>query len=235
VKRQHLIFDADDTLWENNIYFEEAFDRFCEYLGHSELTPPAIRARLDAIEMENARLHGYGARNFARNLKQCYQLLAEREWQDAHLEEVAEFAHRILDSPMELIQGVAETLPDLARQHELTLFTKGDPEEQNAKIDRSGLRAYFEHCAVVKEKNRAAYLELADIRDFDLDRTWMIGNSPKSDINPALAAGMRAVFVPHVRTWGLEKEEIQDAGGKLVVVQEFSGLRDVFLRDVFRG
>jgi len=227
--RQHLIFDADDTLWENNIYFEEAFDRFCEYLDHSALTPPAIRERLDAIERENAKIHGYGARNFARNLQQCYQLLAERDWEDEHLSEVAEFAHNILDSPMELIPGVAETLADLAQHHELTLFTKGDPEEQNMKIDRSGLRIHFDHCAVVKEKNREAYLRLADIRDFDLDRTWMIGNSPKSDINPALAAGMRAVYVPHPRTWGLEKEEISEAGGKLVVIEQFSSLRDVFL------
>ncbi len=226
--RQHLIFDADDTLWENNIYFEDAFDRFCEFLAHSELTPPGIRAKLDAIEMENAKVHGYGARNFARNLKECYQLLAEREWKEEHLEQVAEFAHKILDSPMELIEGVAETLGELSQRHELTLFTKGDPEEQNEKIERSGLRAHFDHCAVVKEKNREAYLRLADIRGFDLDRTWMIGNSPKSDINPALAAGMRAVYVPHHRTWGLEKEEIVDANGRLLVIERFSGLRELF-------
>jgi putative hydrolase of the HAD superfamily len=227
--RQHLIFDADDTLWENNVYFEEAFDRFCAYLDHSELTPRAIRQQLDDIERENAKVHGYGARNFARNLQQCYQLLAQRDWVDAHLEEVAEFAHKILDSPMELIEGVNETLAALAARHELTLFTKGDPEEQNMKIDRSGLRTHFEHCAVVKEKNREAYLQLADVRGFDLDRTWMIGNSPKSDINPALAAGMRAVYLPHPRTWGLEKEEIPEPGGRLRVIQRFSDLRDVFL------
>jgi putative hydrolase of the HAD superfamily len=227
--RQHLIFDADDTLWENNIYFEQAFDEFCEYLAHSELTPPEVRARLDEIEIRNAKIHGYGTLNFARNLRECYELLAECEWEEAHLVEVAGLAHRILHSPMELIDGVAETLPELAQCHELTLFTKGDPEEQNAKIDRSGLRAHFDHCAVVKEKNRKAYLELAGVRGFDLDRTWMIGNSPKSDINPALAAGMRAVYVPHLRTWGLEKEEIPDADGRLIVIQGFSGLRGVFL------
>jgi putative hydrolase of the HAD superfamily len=227
--RQHLIFDADDTLWENNIYFEDAFDRFCEYLDHSQLTSKAIRDRLDEIERENAKVHGYGTYNFARNLQQCYQLLAEKEWEEEHLTEVASMAHKILDSPMELIEGVAETLVALAQHHELTLFTKGDPTEQNMKIDRSGLRTHFDHCAVVKEKNREAYLQLADVRGFDLDRTWMIGNSPKSDINPALAAGMRAVYVPHPRTWGLEKEEIPEAGGRLRVIQRFSDLRDLFL------
>ncbi len=164
-----------------------------------------------------------------RNLQQSYQLLAQREWEEEHLMVVAEFAHKILDRPMELIADVADTLEALGKRHELTLFTKGDPDEQNDKIDRSGLRPRFDHCAVVKEKNREAYVELADIRGFDLNRTWMIGNSPKSDINPALAAGMRAVFVPHVRTWGLEKEEIPEAGENLVVVERFSGLGDVFL------
>jgi putative hydrolase of the HAD superfamily len=227
--RQHLIFDADDTLWENNIYFEEAFDRFCEFLSHSRMSPEEIRQHLDAIEMENAKVHGYGARNFARNLAQCYRQLTEAEWQEHHLEKVTTFAHNILESPMELIDGVRETIASLAGHHELTLFTKGDPEEQNAKIDRSGLRPYFEHCAVVKEKNRDAYLQLADVRGFDLYRTWMIGNSPKSDINPAIAAGMNAVYVPHLRTWGLEKEEILDAGGKLLVIQNFPDLAEVFL------
>jgi putative hydrolase of the HAD superfamily len=227
--RQHLIFDADDTLWENNIYFEEAFDRFCQYLDHSQLTPPAIRERLDAIERENAKAHGYGTWNFARNLQQCYQLLAERDWEEAHLSEVAGLAYKILDSPMQLMDGVAATLAALEQHHELTLFTKGDPVEQNMKIDRSGLRAHFDHCAVVKEKNRDAYLQLADVRGFDLDRTWMIGNSPKSDINPALAAGMRAVYVPHPRTWGLEKEEIPEPGERLMVIQQFSDLREMFI------
>jgi putative hydrolase of the HAD superfamily len=81
----------------------------------------------------------------------------------------------------------------------------------------------------VKEKNRDAYARLADVRGFDMSRTWMIGNSPKSDINPAVAAGLRAVYVPHARTWSLEKEEIIDTGEKLVVIQRFSQLRDLFL------
>jgi putative hydrolase of the HAD superfamily len=227
--RQHLIFDADDTLWENNIYFEQAFEQFCDFLSHSRMGPSEIRKHLDEIERENAKVHGYGARNFGRNLKECYRQLSERQWEDHHLERVTTFAHDILESPMELIDGVLGTIPLLAARHELTLFTKGDPDEQNAKIDRSGLRPYFDHCAVVKEKNRDAYLQLADIRGFDLDRTWMIGNSPKSDINPAIAAGMHAVYVPHLRTWGLEKEEILDAGAKLLVIQSFPDLSQIFL------
>src|SRR5580658_358263 len=211
--RQNLIFDADDTLWENNVYFEEAFDRFCEYLNHSSLTPDEIRSVLDTIEIENNKIHGYGAINFGRNLSQCYLHLAERAVDDHDLKKVTAFAHEILSREIELMPGVEETLPLLAEKHELTIFTKGEPNEQNRKIELSGLRPLFTHAAITKEKTRDAYSQLARDRGFELDRTWMIGNSPKSDINPALAAGMHAVWVPHERTWTLEREEIREVPG----------------------
>jgi putative hydrolase of the HAD superfamily len=229
VDRQHLIFDADDTLWENNIYFEEAFDQFCAYLNHSTLTPDEVRAVLDEIEIENNRIHGYGSINFGRNLSQCFLHLAERAVDEHDLKRVTALAHDILDRKLELRQGVTETLPFLAETHELTMFTKGDPAEQNRKIELSGLRPFFQHCEIVKEKNRDAYVRLADIRGFDLDRTWMIGNSPKSDINPSLDAGMRAVWIPHERTWTLEREEIRhESNGRLRVVDKFSDLMNLF-------
>jgi len=226
--RQHLIFDADDTLWENNIYFEQAFDEFCKYLNHSSLTPDEIRGILDEIERESNKIHGYGAVNFGRNLSDCYLRLAERAVEEHDLKRVSAFAHQILLQEIELMDGVAETLPFLAEKHELTMFTKGEPAEQNRKIDLSGLRPLFAHCEIVKEKTPAAYARLADVRGFDLERTWMIGNSPRSDINPALAAGMRAVFVPHERTWTLEREEIRDVDGRLVVVNRFTELIGLF-------
>jgi putative hydrolase of the HAD superfamily len=227
-ERQHLIFDADDTLWENNIYFEQAFDEFCAYLNHSSLTPDEIRGILDEIERESNKIHGYGAVNFGRNLSQCYLHLAERAVEEHDLRRVSAFAHQILLQEIELMEGVAQTLPFLAEKHELTMFTKGEPAEQNRKIDLSGLRPLFAHCEIVKEKNREAYAQLARVRGFDLERTWMIGNSPRSDINPALAAGMRAVFVPHERTWTLEREEIREAGERLVVVKRFNDLIELF-------
>jgi putative hydrolase of the HAD superfamily len=129
---------------------------------------------------------------------------------------------------METITGVPETLAYLAARHDLTLFTKGHPDEQTLKIDRSGLREYFQHTAIVKEKDADAYRRLVAGRGMDSERTWMIGNSPKSDINPALAAGLRAVFVPHAHTWVLEKQEIAEADGRLLVVERFEDLRKHF-------
>jgi len=226
--RQHLLIDADDTLWENNIYFEEAFEQFVDFLDHSSMSAAEIRTVLDEIEIANIKIHGYGAANFARNLAQCYERLAEREIRQNDLRTAMSFAERILDCPMELIEGVVETLAYLSTRHELTLFTKGHPEEQKLKIDRSGVGEYFQHTAIVKEKDTEAYSTLARERGLDMERTWMVGNSPKSDINPALAAGLRAVFIPHPRTWGLEHEEIQPVDGRLLVLESFRDLRRYF-------
>jgi putative hydrolase of the HAD superfamily len=223
-----LIFDADDTLWENNVYFEAAFDQFCEYLAHSSLSPVAVRSILDEIEIVNTQVHGYGSRNFARNLAQCYSRLAERPVSEEDLAAVQAFAHAILERPLELLPGVHDTIHELAGRHRLTLFTKGDPEEQQAKVERSGLAGCFEHIAIVKEKNEPAYRALAEERGYAPSQTWMIGNSPKSDINPALRAGLNAVFVPHARTWGLELDDVPIDHPNLLCVEHIAKLREHF-------
>jgi putative hydrolase of the HAD superfamily len=223
-----LIFDADDTLWENNIYFERAFDDFCAYLDHSELTPAEVRDVLNEIEIVNAKLHGYGSKNFGLNLQQAYRHLAERHIQAADLDHVMSLAERILEQPLEVIAGVEETLADLTQRHELTLFTKGHPDEQRMKVDRSGLGRYFRHTAIVKEKDAPAYVRLIEERCFDPAETWMIGNSPKSDINPALEAGLNVVLIPHPHTWVLEHEPLRDGGKKLLIIDDFASLRHHF-------
>ncbi len=229
MERQHLLIDADDTLWENNVYFEKAFARFIDFLDHSTLTAEEIRAILDEIELVNIKTHGYGSANFGRNMRQCYQRLAERRVREADLEQIMSFAMDILEEPLELIDGVPETLMHLAGRHDLVMFTKGHPEEQKLKIERSGLGVYFGHTAIVKEKDAPAYRRLVDELRLDMERTWMIGNSPKSDIRPALEAGLRAVYVPHLRTWHLEREEVNgEESDRLLVVEKFSDLLELF-------
>jgi putative hydrolase of the HAD superfamily len=228
---QHLIFDADDTLWENNIHFERAIEDFLDFLDHSTLTREEARAVLDEIEQANFGAQCYGSAAFTRNLRRCYEHLAEREISADDLRAVMGFGERILSQPIELIDGVEETLALLAERHDLTLMTKGHPEEQRMKIDRSGLGSYFQHAAVVPEKDAAAYQSLAAQLAVDPARTWMIGNSPKSDINPALAVGLNAVFIPHHATWRLEHQDIDgDVGpGKLLVLERFRDLGRHFL------
>jgi putative hydrolase of the HAD superfamily len=220
-----LIFDADDTLWENNIYFERAFDAFVDFLDHSRLKPSQIRDVLNEIELLNARIHGYGSLNFGRNLQQAYQHLAEREIRPDDLNRVMSFAEEILEQPIELIEGVEDTLAELSQRHRLALFTKGHPEEQRLKVERSGLGRYFAHTVIVKEKDAPAYTLLVKEQGFDKQGSWMIGNSPKSDINPALEAGLGAVLVPHARTWVLEQVELRTpAPARFLRVERFRDL-----------
>ena len=225
----HLIFDADDTLWENNIHFEEAIEAFLDFLDHSTLSREDARAALDEIERAHAGAHGYGARAFARHLRMTYELLAEREVDAASLATVMGFGERILAMPVALIAGVQETLERLADRHDLHLMTKGQHDEQMRKIRESGLASWFRHVEIVPEKDERAYRALAAALGLDPARAWMIGNSPKSDINPALAAGLNAVYLPHPATWRLERQEIRDPGGpgRLVTLERFADLVDV--------
>jgi putative hydrolase of the HAD superfamily len=224
-----LIFDADDTLWENNIYFERAFDDFCDYLNHSRLTPVEVRDVLNEIELVNSKIHGYGALNFGKNLQQAYQHLAERHVREDDFQHIMSLAQRILEQPIELIEGVEETLAYLSARHDLTLFTKGHADEQRLKVDRSGIGHYFAHTAIVKEKDTEAYRKLANERSFTHSQTWMIGNSPKSDINPALDAGLNAILVPHAHTWVLEHQDLRlNHDLRFRRVMRFSDLRVMF-------
>ena len=227
-ERQHLSIDADDTLWENNVYFENAFDAFVEFLDHSTMSHAEIRAALDEIELANNKVHGYGSLNFALNMRECFERLVEREVRPEDAEQIMSLAQDIMNQPIELIDGVEETLRELTMRHDLVLFTKGHAEEQKLKVDRSGVGVYFGRAVIVKEKDADAYRRLLLDCGLDAVRSWMVGNSPKSDINPALEAGLNAVFVPHDRTWHLERTQLGSGTGKLLKVDRFSDLLKYF-------
>ncbi|HZU34019.1 MAG TPA: HAD family hydrolase [Candidatus Angelobacter sp.] len=224
---QTLLIDADDTLWENNIYFEQTIAAFIERLNHQHLSPQEVRLFLNDVERENILKHGYGSHSFAHSLVTCFERLAERPITPELHEFIWGFAHRVSTSTMELIPGVPETLDYLNRRgHHLVVMTKGNITEQSGKVERSGLKEYFAAVEIVMEKNASAYREIIEKYNFPAETTWMVGNSPKSDINPAMAAGINAVFVPHDNTWILEHENVNPAphGVKLLQVEKFSDL-----------
>src|ERR1700674_2143123 len=189
--RQFLLIDGDDTLWENNVYFEQAIEEFIDFLGHSSMPRGQVRAALDEVERLNIRVHGYGSASFTKNLQQTYERLAERDLRPDDIEHVLRLGERL-------------------------------------KIERSGLESRFTATAVVHEKAVDTYRAIVDERKLDPTRTWMIGNSPRSDINPALQAGLNAVFIPHEHTWRLEKEEGVPADGRLLTLHAFGELRSHF-------
>ena len=196
--RQFLLIDGDDTLWENNVYFEQAIEAFIDFLGHSSMTREQVRAALDEVERMNISVHGYGSASFTKNLRETYERLAEQDLRPQDIEHVAQLGQRIASQPVELMPDVSETLSYLAGRHDLMLLTKGHPEEQRLKIERSGLESRFTATAVVHEKAVDTYRAIVQERQLDPARTWMIGNSPRSDINPALRAGLNEIGRAHV-------------------------------------
>lgn len=224
----NLIFDADDTLWESNRLFEEAIEAFLDALDHAPLGRDEARAILDEIERANAGTHGYGVAAFRHSLAATWERVAGHPPDPATRTQLGRLADAVLERPLELIPGVPETLRALGARHELTMLTKGHPEEQRLKVDRSGLEPLFAHTAIVFEKDAASYRALVRHRDMDPARTWMIGNSPRSDVWPALDAGIGAVLIPHAHTWRLEMAGLPDGHARFMVVERFAGLLDHF-------
>jgi putative hydrolase of the HAD superfamily len=222
--------DADDTLWENNIYFERAIAAFISYLDHRVHTPEEVRSHLNTVEHATIAQHGYGLKSFRRSLIACFEQLTDAPLTEEKHNRIVSFANSIAEQEIELLPKVAETLAELAKRHKLHLVTKGDVVEQHDKLDRSGLRPHFTEIEVLSEKTEAAYRALATQHAFNLDTTWMIGNSPRSDINPALAAGLNAVFIPHDFTWVLEHEVVAPPppGRTLLELSTFADLLQHF-------
>ena len=227
---QTLLIDADDTLWENNIYFERAIAKFISFLDHKQHTPEEVRHILNDVEREDIIQHGYGLHSFSNSLVRTFERLSVEPVTPELHAAIKGFANEIAEHPVEIIAGVSKTLAYLSPKHHLILMTKGNFTEQSGKVERSGLKSYFAAVEIVAEKNVATYRQIISKYDLLPETSWMVGNSPKSDINPALGAGINAVFVPHDNTWVLEHEEVTpEAGrGRLLQLDRFSDLRNHF-------
>jgi putative hydrolase of the HAD superfamily len=227
--RKNLIFDADDTLWENNVYFIEATEAFLDVMEAGRLDREEARRRLTEAERGFVAHHGYGTAGFTACLvSTARELLPEISRES--IDHVESLGRAILErDALELLPGVEQALRRLTDHDRLFLLTKGDDREQREKLARSQLAPYFEHVEVVREKDVNAYRALVDRLGLDPKWTWMIGNSPKSDINPALAAGLNAVLIPHPQTWEMELEEIENPQSeRLRVVESVSELISLF-------
>jgi putative hydrolase of the HAD superfamily len=227
---QSLLIDADDTLWENNIYFEQAIADFISFLDHKTHTPAEVRLVLWDVERDVICRQGYGMHSFANALVGCFERLSVDPVTPQLHQQIKAIAYKIAEHPMELMPQVPETLLDLAQRHRLFMVTKGNITEQIGKLERSELKLHFTAVEVLSEKHAAAYRGIVEKYGLVHDQTWMIGNSPSSDINPALEAGLHAVFVPHHNTWELERGEILSPsnGRNLLHVESFAQLKEIF-------
>jgi len=229
-----LIVDADDTLWENNIYYEQCVAAFVELMVAQGFGQEEAERTVEAVERERVPQVGYAPEEFARGLVISYQRLCEshgRPIEDQVSDAVWEIGQAVVEYPIVLLEGVAETLARLSGRCHLLLLTKGDRDVQESKLARSGLGHLFDGVHIVPEKDADVVRGLAAKYGLRPEQTWMVGNSPRSDINPALEAGIGAIYVPHPNTWKLEHEEIAEPEG-VIVLNRFVELAALFADSV---
>jgi len=230
---RHLLIDADDTLWENNIYFEAVVADYLALTGRHGCPPEQARAKLIEVERERVGRFGYGIANFQASLElACRSLVAPAETGGSASVDtgpIAALCASLRRRAGTHLAEVAATLRSLAGRHRIVLLTKGDGDDQLGKVARSGLRRHLHQVDVVPEKDPSAYRDVLRRHGAAPERSWMIGNSPKSDILPALAAGLGAVFVPHPATWTLELAELPAPHTpRYIVLDRFRDLLDRF-------
>jgi len=206
---KNLIFDADDTLWDNNKFFVKTTDAFldlCIEAGHPKET---VIKEFSDFEIKVVNERGYGSHNFVFILEHLFSLFNNSKTVDQNEFDkiLSKFkSHTENDPPV--FPGVVDILKSLNQDYDLFVLTKGNIKEQQEKIDRSGLKHFFKEEFVVSEKNDETYLEILQKHNWKANDCCMIGNSPKSDINPALRNGLYAIYIPYKYTWVLDNEKL---------------------------
>jgi putative hydrolase of the HAD superfamily len=201
-----IAFDADDTLWHNEILYHNAQGKLRELLS-PYAAGEAVERHLYETEMSNIELYGYGIKSFALSMIETAIELTDGKILAEEIQKIIEITRWMLTADVQLIEGVKETVLTLAQSYQLMVITKGDLLDQESKLRRSGIADCFRWVEVVSEKNEPTYQALLDRYRFEPNRFLMVGNSMKSDILPILALGGHAVYIPHHLTWAHENSD----------------------------
>ncbi|MBB4078480.1 putative hydrolase of the HAD superfamily [Lewinella aquimaris] len=218
-----IAFDADDTLWVNEPFFREAEDAFCGLL--EEYLPVHSTTReLFAVEMRNLPLYGYGIKAFTLSMIETLGRVTDGRAHFKLVERTLAIGRDMLEKPVEVLDGVEDTLRQLARSHRLVLATKGDLLDQERKLEKSGLARYFHHIEVMSDKREVNYRKLIAHLDCSPEQFMMVGNSVKSDVIPVLELGGYAVHVPFHTTWIHEEATYELANPKFLRAEKLTEL-----------
>jgi putative hydrolase of the HAD superfamily len=199
-------FDADDTLWQNEHFYKLTTDRFAALLGEYA-SPERVAATLLESEKRNLRIYGYGIKGFTLSMIETAIEVTEGRAPAAVIAEILAAGREMLRHPVETLPDVRETLAALAGEYRLVMITKGDLFDQERKLAESGLGDLFAGVEIVSEKNAATYSRAFARFGDGAERAMMVGNSLKSDVVPAIAAGAWGIYVPHELNWVLEHDE----------------------------
>ncbi|WP_310555198.1 HAD family hydrolase [Flavobacterium sp.] len=199
-----IAFDADDTLFLNEPYFQETEQKFCalmnDYLSHQGLSQELFR-----VEIQNLPLYGYGIKGYILSMIEAAMKISDNTISMEIIEKIIDYGKELLQKPIELLDGVEETLEALKGKYKLVVATKGDLKDQQRKLHDSGLGHYFHHIEVMSDKQEIDYQKLVKRLDIEPSEFFMIGNSLKSDVLPVLGIGGYAVHIPFHTTWEHEK------------------------------
>ena len=201
-----IAFDADDTLWVNEPYFQETEKKFCalleDYLPHH-----SIMQELFKTEMQTLSLYGYGIKGFVLSMIETALRVSNNNVSLDIIEKIIQYGKDQMERPIEMLDGMEEALNKLKKKYRLVVATKGDLVDQERKLKKSGLEHYFHHIEIMSEKQEADYRKLIRHLDITPDEFLMIGNSLKSDVMPVLALGGHAIHIPYHTTWAHEVVE----------------------------
>jgi putative hydrolase of the HAD superfamily len=201
-------FDADDTLWVNERLYREARTRFDALLASYGIDLAVANRRVDEIEVQNLQWYGYGVMSFGLSLIEAAVDLTQGRISGQGISQVLELTKDMITAEVELLEGAEQALAELSSAHPLLLITKGEPNHQHSKIERSGLRRHFRQVEIVPDKTPASYAEILKRQAVEPERFLMVGNSLKSDILPVVAMGGWAIHIPSDLTWEHEVVEI---------------------------
>jgi putative hydrolase of the HAD superfamily len=223
-------FDADDTLWHNENIFEQTHERYRALLAHYH-DAATVERTLFATEMRNLELYGYGVKGFTLSAIETAIQLTAGKISAEEIHHLIELGRAMIQHPVELLEGVEETLALLAPRHQLILITKGDLRDQERKLAKSQLAHRFHHVEIVSEKDELTYAQILRRHGIPPRSFLMVGNSLKSDILPVLALGGAGAHVPYRLTWAAERsEEVPGNAGRFFRLQSMRELADVVVK-----
>jgi putative hydrolase of the HAD superfamily len=199
-------FDADDTLWVNELYFQETERKFCELLDEY-LLQHAVEKELFRTEMQNLPLYGYGIKGFILSMIETSLRICGKSLNPVIIEKIIDFGKDLLNKPIELLDDVEHVLKSLSPRYRLVVATKGDLLDQERKLKNSKIDHYFHHVEIMSDKKDSDYMKLIKHLDIKPEQFMMIGNSLKSDILPVLSAGGYGIHVPYHVNWAHEHVE----------------------------
>lgn len=205
-KIKTIAFDADDTLWVNEPYFQDAEKEFCKLL-QDYLPEHSVSEELFKTEMKNLHLYGYGVKGFMLCMIETIGRISDDAASLKLVNKTIELGHELLQKPIQLLDGVQNTLENLAGKYKLVVATKGDLLDQERKLKNSGLVDFFHHIEIMSDKQTNDYKKLLKHLDCTPDHFLMLGNSVKSDIMPVLDLGGYAAHIPYHTTWAHEQHE----------------------------